>query len=123
MPLLAGIGPLGVPELLIIAFIILLVFGVGRHILYMAVQALRRGIFNQHVLLRGGQSEDIWFNEAMSHFAEELGATRLFHGTVGDAAMVVALSGPAPEGSSFGLSVPPPAVHLFDPATGDSLRK
>jgi len=30
MPLLAGIGPLGVPELLIIAFIILLVFGVGR---------------------------------------------------------------------------------------------
>ena len=30
MPLLAGIGPLGVPELLIIAFIVLLVFGVGR---------------------------------------------------------------------------------------------
>ncbi len=30
MPLLAGLGPLGVPELLIIAFIILLIFGVGR---------------------------------------------------------------------------------------------
>ena len=30
MPLLAGIGPLGVPELLIIAFIVVLVFGVGR---------------------------------------------------------------------------------------------
>ena len=30
MPILAGIGPLGVPELLIIAFIILLIFGVGR---------------------------------------------------------------------------------------------
>ena len=30
MPLLAGLGPLGVPELLIIALIILLVFGVGR---------------------------------------------------------------------------------------------
>jgi sec-independent protein translocase protein TatA len=30
MPLLAGIGPLGVPELLIIAFIVILVFGVGR---------------------------------------------------------------------------------------------
>lgn len=28
--LLAGIGPLGIPELLIIAFIVLLVFGVGR---------------------------------------------------------------------------------------------
>jgi len=30
MPLLAGIGPLGVPELLIIGFIVILVFGVGR---------------------------------------------------------------------------------------------
>lgn len=30
MPLLAGLGPLGVPELLIIAFIVILVFGVGR---------------------------------------------------------------------------------------------
>jgi len=30
MPLLAGIGPLGVPELIIIAFIVVLVFGVGR---------------------------------------------------------------------------------------------
>jgi heavy metal translocating P-type ATPase len=33
---------------------VLLVFGVGRHILYMAVQALRRGILNQHVLLEIG---------------------------------------------------------------------
>ncbi len=30
MPLLAGLGPLGVPELIIIAFIIVLIFGVGR---------------------------------------------------------------------------------------------
>lgn len=30
MPLLAGLGPLGLPELLIIAFIVVLVFGVGR---------------------------------------------------------------------------------------------
>jgi sec-independent protein translocase protein TatA len=30
MQLLAGLGPLGVPELLIIALIVLLVFGVGR---------------------------------------------------------------------------------------------
>src|SRR5512145_1155058 len=36
-------------------------------------------------------------------FAEELGATRLLHGTVGDVALVVALSGPAPQGESFGL--------------------
>lgn len=33
---------------------ILLVFGVARHILWMAVQALRRGILNQHVLLEAG---------------------------------------------------------------------
>ena len=32
----------------------LLVFGVARHILFMAVQALRRGILNQHVLLEAG---------------------------------------------------------------------
>ena len=30
MPLLAGLGPFGVPELIIIAFIVVLVFGVGR---------------------------------------------------------------------------------------------
>jgi hypothetical protein len=29
--------------------------------------------FNQHVLLRGAGSEEVWLNEALSHFAEELG--------------------------------------------------
>ncbi len=36
------------------ALALMLVFGVGRHILHMAVQALRRGILNQHVLLEIG---------------------------------------------------------------------
>jgi heavy metal translocating P-type ATPase len=36
------------------AMAFLLVFGVGRHILWMALQALRRGILNQHVLLEIG---------------------------------------------------------------------
>jgi heavy metal translocating P-type ATPase len=36
------------------ALALMFVFGVGRHILYMAVQALRRGILNQHVLLEIG---------------------------------------------------------------------
>lgn len=36
------------------ALALMLVFGVGRHILYMAIQALRRGILNQHVLLEIG---------------------------------------------------------------------
>lgn len=29
--------------------------------------------FNQHVLMRQGQSERVWLNEGLSHFAEELG--------------------------------------------------
>ncbi len=29
--------------------------------------------FNQHVLVRGGDAEELWLNEAMSHLAEELG--------------------------------------------------
>ena len=36
------------------ALALTLVFGVARHILYMALQALRRGILNQHVLLEIG---------------------------------------------------------------------
>jgi hypothetical protein len=33
--------------------------------------------FNQHVLLRGGLSEDTWLNEGLSHFAEELGGAQI----------------------------------------------
>jgi len=33
--------------------------------------------FNQHVLVRGGTSEDTWLNEGLSHFAEELGGRRI----------------------------------------------
>jgi Cu+-exporting ATPase len=36
------------------ALALFLVFGVGNHILFMAAQALRRGILNQHVLLEAG---------------------------------------------------------------------
>jgi heavy metal translocating P-type ATPase len=36
------------------ALAVVLIFGVARHILIMAVQALRRGILNQHVLLEAG---------------------------------------------------------------------
>ncbi|MBN8804379.1 MAG: cation-translocating P-type ATPase [Sphingopyxis terrae] len=39
---------------IVAALALVLVFGVGRHILHMAVQALRRGILNQHVLLEIG---------------------------------------------------------------------
>jgi hypothetical protein len=33
--------------------------------------------FNQHVLVRGGFSEDTWLNEGLSHFAEELGGRQI----------------------------------------------
>lgn len=33
--------------------------------------------YNQHVLLRGGLSEDTWLNEGLSHFAEELGGRNI----------------------------------------------
>jgi hypothetical protein len=33
--------------------------------------------FNQHVLIRSGNSEQVWLNEAMSHFAEELGGRKI----------------------------------------------
>src|SRR5260370_467239 len=36
------------------AFAVLVVFGVAQHILVMAWQSLRRGIFNQHVMLEAG---------------------------------------------------------------------
>ncbi len=44
----------GVTAWLTAALAFLVVFGIGRHILHMAVQALRRGILNQHVLLEIG---------------------------------------------------------------------
>ncbi len=33
--------------------------------------------FNQHVLVRGGASEEIWLNEGLSHYAEELGGRQI----------------------------------------------
>ena len=57
-------------------------------------------------------------------FVEELGATQLVHGTVaGHEATVQVPAGEAPAGGSIGLAVDPQAVHLFDMATGASLRR
>jgi sn-glycerol 3-phosphate transport system ATP-binding protein len=53
-------------------------------------------------------------------FIEELGATQLFHGTLGGAALVIqAPSGVVPADSkSLNLSIDPAKVHLFDPESG-----
>ena len=56
-------------------------------------------------------------------FTEELGATRLIHGNVGDAPIIVAVAASAPSDTNAALVVEPAAVHLFDRKTGASLRR
>jgi sn-glycerol 3-phosphate transport system ATP-binding protein len=88
-----------------------------------AVEAGREvevGIRPEDLRLAGSGEGALTFTK---DFAEELGATRLFHGMVGNAAVVVALSGAAPTGDKFGLGTTPETVHLFDPASGNSLRR
>jgi hypothetical protein len=53
---------------------------------------------------------------------EELGATRLIHGSVGDTPVAVAVAATAGDGSAS-LAADREAVHLFDPTTGNSLRR
>jgi sn-glycerol 3-phosphate transport system ATP-binding protein len=55
-------------------------------------------------------------------FVEELGATRLIHGTVGDAPIALAVAATAGDAGSS-LAADRETVHLFDPATGKSLRR
>jgi sn-glycerol 3-phosphate transport system ATP-binding protein len=56
-------------------------------------------------------------------FVEELGATRLFHGTSGDAPLVVAVAAAEAEEAGSVVTADASAVHLFDPASGNSLRR
>lgn len=70
---------------------VVLVFGVGRHILHMAFQALRRGILNQHVLL-------------------EIGA---FAGMAGGAIGLVLNRPDYPTAAFFAVSVMVGTYHIF----------
>jgi sn-glycerol 3-phosphate transport system ATP-binding protein len=58
-------------------------------------------------------------------FVEELGATRLVHGTIGSAPFIVAVQAAAASVAETGaaLSIATTAVHLFDKQTGRSLRR
>ena len=73
------------------ALALILVFGIAHHILRMAVQALRRGILNQHVLL-------------------EVGA---FAGIVGGIIGLVWQSPMYPTGKFFAVSVMVATYHIF----------
>jgi sn-glycerol 3-phosphate transport system ATP-binding protein len=55
-------------------------------------------------------------------FVEELGATRLIHGGVGTATVAIAVAATASDLGST-LAADRETVHLFDPATGKSLRR
>jgi heavy metal translocating P-type ATPase len=70
---------------------LILVFGIGHHILRMAVQAIRRGILNQHVLL-------------------EVGA---FAGIAGGLIGLVQQSPTYPTGKFFAVSVMVGTYHIF----------
>jgi len=72
--------------------------------------------------LRFGSEGEIGIRFAPD-FVEELGATRLFHGTSAEAPMVVAVAAAAAESAGTTAVADREAVHLFDPATGDSLRR
>jgi sn-glycerol 3-phosphate transport system ATP-binding protein len=56
-------------------------------------------------------------------FVEELGATRLVHGNVGDSQVVVASVEAPPNGATLVLGADRADVHLFDPTSGNSLRQ
>jgi sn-glycerol 3-phosphate transport system ATP-binding protein len=56
-------------------------------------------------------------------FVEELGATRLFHGTSGDAPLAVAVAAAEAETAGTAVAADASAVHLFDPDSGNSLRR
>jgi sn-glycerol 3-phosphate transport system ATP-binding protein len=56
-------------------------------------------------------------------FVEELGATRLIHGSVGEAPIVVAVATSTQLDDAGALAVDPAAVHLFDKRSGASLRR
>jgi sn-glycerol 3-phosphate transport system ATP-binding protein len=78
------------------------------------------GIRPEDLRFGGGGEGELAFAK---DFIEELGATRLFHGTSGDAALVVAVAAAEAEDAGSTVMAEPAAVHLFDPATGNSLRR
>ncbi|WP_075218147.1 sn-glycerol-3-phosphate ABC transporter ATP-binding protein UgpC [Mongoliimonas terrestris] len=69
-------------------------------------------------LVRPGQGLD-----ASYEFAEELGASRLLHGSLGGTVVVVSVADGRmlQPGETFGIEVAPSEVHLFDAETGRRL--
>jgi sn-glycerol 3-phosphate transport system ATP-binding protein len=77
--------------------------------------AIEVGLRPEDLIVRGDGSLTMQVD-----FIEELGATQLFHGTLGGAHLVIqAASGLVPsESKSLNLAIDPAKVHLFDVGTG-----
>ena len=82
-------------------------------------QPVEVGVRPEDLRLGSGGEGELAFAK---DFVEELGATRLVHGSVGDAPVAVAVAAAAGDDGSS-VATDPPAVHLFDPSTGNSLRR
>jgi sn-glycerol 3-phosphate transport system ATP-binding protein len=69
-----------------------------------------------------GRSDGLAFD---AEYVEELGATRLFHGAAGSAAVIAVLPATSQAAAQAGarLTASAEAVHLFDADTGRSLRR
>jgi sn-glycerol 3-phosphate transport system ATP-binding protein len=85
-----------------------------------AGQNVEVGIRPEDLRFGTGESGELAFAE---DFVEELGATRLFHGMLGKEPLVVAVAAAASDVAAASVAADRDAVHLFDPATGRSLRR
>ena len=82
-------------------------------------QAVEVGIRPEDLRFGSGGEGELAFAK---DFVEELGATRLIHGTVGTAPIALAVAATAGDAGSS-LAADRETVHLFDPQTGNSLRR
>jgi sn-glycerol 3-phosphate transport system ATP-binding protein len=85
-----------------------------------AGQAVEVGIRPEDLRFGTGGAGELAFAQ---DFVEELGATRLFHGTLGSEPLVVAVTAAESDLAAGSVAADQDAVHLFDPATGKSLRR
>ncbi|KAB2920188.1 MAG: sn-glycerol-3-phosphate ABC transporter ATP-binding protein UgpC [Hyphomicrobiaceae bacterium] len=82
-------------------------------------QKVEVGIRPEDLSFGSGAEGELFF---VKDFIEELGATRLIHGSSGSEAVVVAVAA-ATQSEGASLIVNAANVHLFDPASGRSLRR
>ncbi len=82
-------------------------------------QSVEVGIRPEDLRFGSGGAGELQFAK---DFVEELGATRLIHGNVGSEPITLAAATTAVDAGSS-LAADRECVHLFDPATGKSLRR